>query len=161
MKIKRNDKTVVLGLFRRVRPIHCNIAESACKDHSHDKHIDKYGYECGWNLTKLKQIAYRLQHIKYRLIPEFTRKLVSAYFCGVLRYSASILWCRSSDKNIKQARYYYCMAMSAALGLTAAESVGLSCCRNLSVKSNNTDYLKLLERTGLPSIEEMAMLDAC
>ena len=53
------------------------------------------------------------------------------------------------------------MAMSAALGLTAAESVGLSRCRNLSVKSNNTDYLKLLERTGLPSIEEMAMLDAC
>ena len=105
VKIKRNDETVVLGLFRRVRPIHCNIAESACKDHSHDKHIDKYGYECGWNLTKLKQIAYRLQHIKYRLIPEFTRKLVSAYFCGVLRYSASILWCRSSDKNIKQARY--------------------------------------------------------
>ena len=64
--------------------------------HSHGKMIDKYGYETAWNIVKLKQIAYRLQHIKTKLVPEFTRKLVAAYFCGVVRYSSSILWVRSS-----------------------------------------------------------------
>ena len=53
------------------------------------------------------------------------------------------------------------MAMAAMLGLTTAEAIGLSCCDHLSVTSENRDFLRLLERTGLPSIEEMAMRDAC
>ena len=89
------------------------------------------------------------------------RKLVQAYVCGVVRFSASILWLRSSDSNIKTVRYFYCIAIAACLGISAAEALNLSCCANESVSKTNKSYAQLLERTGLPSIEEMAMRDAC
>ena len=102
--------------------------------------IDKYGYECEWNIDKLKSIAYRLQRIKYQIVPEFTKKLVSAYFCGIVRFSSSILWCRSTEKHRSTVRYYYCMALSAILGITAAEALNLSCCKNLSYGEYTEDW---------------------
>ena len=63
-------------------------------------------------------------------------------------------------KHVKQVRYYYCMAMAAIISLSAAEVHDLSCCSHTSVTKENLGYLKLLERTGLPSIEEIAMQDA-
>ena len=161
--IVRDDQTTVLGLFRKTRPINCSIALASgtdCNQHSHGRMIDRYGYECAWDIPKLKRLAYRIQHVKFKLIPEFTRKLVAAYFCGITRFSAAILWLRSSEANMNQVRYYYCMAMAACLCLTTAEALNLSCCKNTSVTSSNNSYLLLLERTGLPSLEEMAMKDA-
>ena len=158
---KRTVETCVLGLDRKMRPVECPESnKSPCSEHSHGTLIDKYGYETSWNITKLKQLAYRLQHIKFRLVPEFIRKLVSSYFCGILRYSSSILWLRSSPAHIKRVRYYYCMAMASILGLTASEALNLSCCANESVTTENSSYHRLLERTGLPSIAEMAAQDA-
>ena len=127
---------------------------------SYGKLIDKYGYECQWDLSKLKSIAYRLQKIKYMLVPQFIKKLVSAYFCGVLRFSASIIWLRSSTAHKNSVRYFYSMALAASLGLTAAEALNLACCKNMSVTQENSYYRRLIYETGLPSIEEMACLDA-
>ena len=108
----------------------------------------------------MKSIAYRLQRIKYKLVPLFTKKLVAAYFCGVLRFSASVIWLRSSQAHRNTVRYYYCMALAACLGLSTAEALNLSCCKNSSVTAENKYYERLLEETGLPSLKEMACLDA-
>ena len=150
----RKRESKVLGLIRKDRPINSD------KDLSHGSLIDKYGYECLWNEGKLKSIAYRLQSIKYELVPEFIKKLVSAYFCGVLRFSSSIIWLRSTAKHRNRIRFYYCMAMASIMGLTAAEALNLTCCKNMSVRSSNKDYIRLLEETELPSMREMASLDA-
>ena len=50
--------------------------------------------------------------------------------------------------------------MAASLGITTAEALNLACCKYMSVTSENIGYLRLLTETGLPSIEEMACLDA-
>ena len=152
--IIRKDKSKVLGLLRKVRPI------GSDEHTSHGAIIDKYGYECEWDETKLKSIAYRLQSIKYELVPEFIKKLVAAYFCGVLRFSSSIIWLRSTVKHRNRVRFYYCMAMASVLGLTAVEALNLTCCKNMSVRESNSDYLRLLKETELPSIREMASLDS-
>ena len=152
--LKRTDEARILGLIRKVRP------SDADPNQSYGKMIDHFGYECAWDEIKLKQIAYRLQLIKYDVVPEFMKKLVASYFCGVVRFSSSILWLRSSLAHRKRVRYYYCMALSAAVGLTTAESLNLACCKHMSVDENNSGYLKLLQETGLPSIEEMACRDA-
>jgi len=152
--LKRKEEETVLGLYRKVRPIDENSSIS------HGKIIDKYGYECQWNVNKLKSIAYRLQRIKYKLVPLYTKKLVAAYFCGVLRFSASVIWLRSSEAHKNEVRYYYCMALAACLGLTTAEALNLSCCKNSSVTIDNNYYQRLLDETGLPALKEMACLDA-
>ena len=136
-EVKRKCEETVLGLYRKVRPICSDATED--NSVSHSKLIDKYGYECGWNINKLKSIAYRLQRIKYKLVPLFTKKLVAAYFCGVVRFSASVIWLRSSWAHKNQVRYYYCMALAACLGLTSAEALNL-CCKNTSVTSDNKYY---------------------
>ena len=151
--IKRIDSDTVLGLRRNVRPIDPNTPIS--------KTINKYGYECSWDLNKLKQIAYRFQHLRHDIVPEFMRKLVSSYFVGYLRFSSAVIYSRSSKSHINTARYYYCMAMAAALGLSTAEALNLSCCKHLAVKEDNRSYKLLLAQTGLPSIREMAALDSC
>ena len=124
------------------------------------RNIQKYGYECEWNLVKLKQIAYRFQNIRHSIVPEFMKKLVSAYFVGYMRFSSAVIFSRCSPSHIKTARYYYCMAMAAALGLNTAEALNLSCCKHTSVGADNSGYKKLLQLTGLPSIREMACRDA-
>ena len=140
----------ILGLTRKVRD----------PDKIPSRNIDKYGYECEWNLVKLKQIAYRFQNIRHTIVPEFMKKLVSAYFVGYMRFSSSVIFSRCSPSHIKTARYYYCMAMAAALGLNTAEALNLSCCKHTSVGEDNSGYKKLLKLTGLPSIREMACRDA-
>ena len=150
--IKQIDQDKILGLTRKVRPLNPNSKAS--------KIIDKFGYECEWDLTKLKQIAYRFQNLKNELVPEFAKKLVSSYFVGYLRFSSSIIFLRCSQKHLKEVRFYYCMAMAACIGLTTAEALNLSCCKHQSVSDDNSAYKLLLEKTGLPSIREMAALDS-
>ena len=148
--LKRVSKENILGLIRNVRST----------EGTQSTLIDKYGYECEWDITKLKKIAYRLQHIRYDIVPEFMKKLVSAYFVGYMRFSSAVIFSRCSPAHLKTARYYYCMAMAASVGLNTAEALNLSCCKHMSVGKDNSGYKKLLKLTGLPSIREMACLDA-
>ena len=158
--IERKSKDTILGLFRKVRPI-SEISDKTVRGlKSFGSMIDNYGYECEWNIEKLKSIAYRLQRIKYQIVPEFIKKLVFAYFCGVVQFSSAIIWCRSLPTHRDTVRFYYSMAMSAILGLSAAEALNLSCCKNKSVKSGNKYYQRLLSETGLPSLEEISCRDA-
>ena len=150
-QIQRVDKATILGLSRTVRSLDGDTTS---------KLIDKYGYECEWNITKLKQIAYRLQHIKFQILPIYMKQLVSSYFCGVVRYSSSLIWARSTEAHKKTTRYFYCMALASILGITAAEALNLSCCKHTSVGANNNGYRRLVQETGLPSLEEMACRDA-
>ena len=153
--IKRVNEAVILGLYRRVRaPVQDESLSSS------NKIIDKHGYVLEWNITKLKQIAYRLQNIRLQILPVFMKKLVDAYFCGYVRFSASLIWCRSDQKHKDTARFYYCMALSSILGLTTLEALNLACCKHQSVKCDNKYYRKLLLETGLPSLEQMACRDA-
>ena len=154
VSLTRKAEETVLGLYRKVRPI------GASSEESQGKMIDKYGYECAWDESKLKSIAYRLQRVKYSIVPQFMKKLVSAYFCGIVRFSASVIWLRSPIKHHDRIRFFYCMALAACLGLSAAEALNLSCCKNMSVSKDNSSYLKLISETGLPSLEHMASLDA-
>jgi len=52
------------------------------------------------------------------------------------------------------------MALAACLGLTVAEALNLTCCKNKAVTKENSSYRHLLHLTGLPSIEHMASLDS-
>ena len=149
--LRRVFSEKILGLTRIVRN----------PDNPSNKTIDKYGYECQWDLVKLKQIAYRFQNIRHSIVPEFMKKLVSAYFVGYMRFSSAVIFSRCTPTHLKTARYYYCMAMAAALGLNTAEALNLGCCRHMSVGEDNSGYIRLLELTGLPSIREMACLDSC
>ena len=154
-RISRIDEVKSLGLTRRVRPI-----DSTDLGKSHGRLIDKYGYECIWDETRLKQLAYRFQRVKFSISPEFMKKMVMAYFCGIVRFSSSIIFERAPKAHINLVRFYYCVAMSAALGLTAAEALNLGCCKRMSVNESNSGYKKLLSETGLPSLREMACQDA-
>jgi len=52
------------------------------------------------------------------------------------------------------------MGISAILGETAMGTLGASCCKAQAVKNDNSTMKRLLEMTGLKSIEEMAITDA-
>ena len=52
------------------------------------------------------------------------------------------------------------MALSAILGLTAYETLGACCCKNMSVSEDNESLKKLLRITGLPSLKSLAIQDA-
>ena len=75
--ITRVNSIVTLGLKILVRKMDClkchgclnhNICD---KNRTSGKVIDKYRYECQWNVGKVKLIAYRLQRIRHMISPEF------------------------------------------------------------------------------------------
>ena len=160
--ITRVDSIVTLGLMILVRKMDCNkcagcINNNTCnKNKNPGKTIDKYRYECQWNLGKIKMIAYRLQRLQHMISPEYMKNMVSCYLCSYITYSAAIIWPRSSEEHKKTTRYYYSMAMAACLSLSAAEALNLSSCKNTSVTEHNRYFEQLIEETGLPTIREMA-----
>ena len=160
--ITRVNDIITLGLKIMVRKMDCMKCNGCKKDQRCDKNvnngklIDKYGYECEWNIGKIKMIAYRLQRIRHMISPEFMRHMVLLYLCAYIQYSSSIIWPRCSEPHKKTVRYYYSMALASCLSLSAPEALNLACCKWMSVTENNSDYEKLLEETGLPSIREMA-----
>jgi len=108
----------------------------------------------------VRSVACRVQRLRDKVSPEFLKQVVEYYFCGYLRFSASLIWHRSSVKHRKEVRFHYCMAMAACLGLSTLEALNLSCCKNQSVTEENSYYHKLLLETGLPSMYEMACHDS-
>ena len=86
--------------------------------------------------------------------------MVMSYFCGIIRFGSCLYCCRSTQCDLDAVRFYYVMAASAILGLNAYDIVGASCCNNMSVKDQNSEYKHLLEVVGLPSLERMAQKDS-
>jgi len=123
---------------------------------------NSFGYELEWRGKQpLARSAFRLQDVKYIWKPEFLRTCVQAYVVGKLQYGASLYWLRGSKKSIDEARFDYCNAMSACLGLEAPEVVGKSLClADASISGSNKNYLKLCELLGLPTLRDMAILHA-
>ena len=168
-KIERVNQIKSLGLNWRVRPFSCknpsscnNLNQCECNKSGENfgRNINKYGYECFWESKKYKSIAERMQRIRDMVSPEFSKSLVMYYFCGYIRFSSSLIWLRSDKKHRAEVRFYYCMAMAACLGFSTLEALSLINCKNRSVSEDCKFYLKLLQQTGLPSLYEMATLDA-
>ena len=124
------------------------------------KYIDSFGYELEWPVEKLKSMAYRIQSLKDKFHPTFLKLMVNSYFAGSVRFAASLYWLRASKECRARVTFYYCMAMSACLGLTAAETVGLSCCSSGKVSDENPTYKDLCETLKMPTIKDMAITDA-
>jgi len=168
--VTRVDKQKILGLNVKVRSCTCKspkacklLNECICEFPSGDNYgynIKNYRYELEWDINKVRSVAGRIQRLRDKVSPEFLKQIVEYYFCGYLRYSASLIWLRSDERHKKEVRFYYCMAMSACLGLTTLEALNLNCCKQRSVSSENSYYVKLLEETGLPSMYEMACHDS-
>ena len=122
--------------------------------------IDKYGYYLEPNIDTYKSLAYRFQTLKDQQTPSRLALAVGSYFGGKLRFCASFYFLRSTKKQLDTIRFYYSMALSSILGLTAYETVGASACRSQSVAESSESYKHLLRITGQPSIRSMAVQDA-
>ena len=168
--VVRVDQQKILGLLVKVRPCSCKVPKSCkllkkcvCEFPEGDNYgncINKYGYELNWELSKIKSLAGRIQRLRDKVSPEHLKQIVEYYFCGYLRFSASLIWHRSDKAHRNEVRFYYSMAMAACLGLTALEATNLNCCKRRSVTEENSYYVKLLAETGLPSLYEMACHDS-
>ena len=125
-----------------------------------NKLIDNFGYYLEPNIDTYKSCAYRFQHLRDKECPERLALAVSSYFIGKLRFCAAFYYLRSTQKQLDTIRFYYGMALSAVLGLTAYETLGAACCKNTSVSEGNESFKKLLKITGLPSLKQLAIVDA-
>ena len=61
--------------------------------------------------------------------PVRVRQLVMGYFVGKLRFCSALYFLRGTEKETNTIRFYYAMALSAILGLSAYETVGGGCCK--------------------------------
>ena len=164
MKKVKEFGELVLGdipfeLTDHIRELGLNICTNkSVKDSK--KLVDKWGYYFRPENNRLKSIAYRMQAVRDDYPPTFMRSMVMCYFCGVVRFSSCLYWVRSVPAEINNMRFYYVMAVSAILKMNAQEIVGGAACKQMLIGKDNSGYLKLLGLTGLPTIEEMAMVDA-
>ena len=118
------------------------------------------GYYVFWPLVKLKKLAYRMQKVNCFFIPPVLKMMVRSYIVGTIRFCAPILFLRSSKEDRFRVNFYYAMAMAAICGLQTAEIVGLTACKNTSLRDDSSELRKLLELTGCPSVEDMAISGA-
>ena len=77
-----------------------------------------------------------------------------------MRFGSCLYYNRAIESDLDRARFYYVMACSAILKITAIDIVRASCCKSMAVKADNKFYLKLLEMVGLSSLREMALIDS-
>ena len=122
--------------------------------------VSTYGYRFSPEVSKCRSLAYRMQYIKNMYPPTFMRQMVMSYFCGTVRFGSCLYWCRSTEEELDTIRFYYVMASSAVLGLNAYDIVGSSCCKRMTVKGDNKEYLHLLDIVDLPTIKKMALVDS-
>ena len=83
-----------------------------------------------------------------------------SYFCGVIRFGSCLYWSRTTTAELNELRFYYVMAVSSVLKLNAYDILGGSCCKNMSVSSDNKNYINLLKMADCPTIKKMAMIDS-
>ena len=122
--------------------------------------LGKQGYFFIPEIGRIKSLAYRMQQIKFDFIPHFLKTMILCYFCGIINNAACLYWLRSKREDLNTLRFYYAMGISAVVGETAMGTLGASCCRNMSVTTDNMRMKKLLEMVGVKSLEEIAMTDA-
>ena len=139
-----------LGMMVSTDKIHAKASEI----------IDKYGYYFLPKNTRLKQIAYRMQQVKDRFLPLMLWDMCNSFFIGIVRCCSALIWCRATDIDMNEVRFYYVMCMAAILNMTTVEIVGEALCKLKSVREDNSRYIKVLELLGLPSVEQMAGTDA-
>ena len=118
-----------------------------------------------YNITKSENkspihYTYTLQGVKEDIISERLVNMVNAYPSGVIRFCSCLKWLRAPLKQQNETRFFYCMAISASLGLEVAETLNLNICKSQSLTETNTSYLKLIGYTGFPSLENMVYQDA-
>ena len=68
--------------------------------------------------------------------------------------------CICTQKDLNTTNFFYAMSLSYLIGLDAAMIFGTGCTHHQSIDSSNANLVKLLEYTGMPSLEEMANCDA-
>ena len=91
--------------------------------------MDEFGYELDWGPVEIKKRAYRLQLIKKEYLPDKIRKIICSYLAGKMRFAAGLYWVRGTKEIAGKVRFYYAMALSAILGLSAMETCGPMCCK--------------------------------
>lgn len=96
----------------------------------------------------------------YDYPPYFVKQMVSCYFNGIVRFGSSLYMSRALQWEVDRIRFYYAMCASAILRINALDVLGPSCCSNRSVSVDNLQMNRLLKKTGLPTILEMAQTDA-
>ena len=122
--------------------------------------VNKFGYSIHWPVQKLKGLAYRLQNCHEKYSPVDLRKMCMSYVAGTIRFACSQKWLRSSGPEREATNFYYCMSLASICGLNVCEIVGLSACKAEKLSCNSSELAKLLEVTGMPTIEDMAINSA-
>ena len=137
-----------------------SVASQKAYERQADSLVNKYGYFLEPDLKTYRSCAYRFQGLKDKETPKKLSLAVSSYFVGKLRFCAAFYYLRSTKKELDTLRFYYGMALSSILGLSAYETLGAACCKNMSVSEENKAFKKLLHVIGHPSLSELAIEDA-
>ena len=114
-------------------------------------------YIIHWPIAKIKALAYRIQQTEQNFIPHDIRATVMSYVSGVIRFAVAQKWLRGDPEQLKSINFFYGMAMAAICGLNACEVFGLASCKAEKLSTDSVQFHKLLELTGLPTIEDMAI----
>ena len=122
--------------------------------------INKYGYFLDPDLSFMVNCAYRYHQLRDEITPSKMKTIISAYFLGKLRFAISMHFLRCTQKQIDTMRFYYGMAMSAILDVSAYETLGASCCFNRTVSDSHEPFKQLCKIVGLPTLKDLAIKDA-
>jgi hypothetical protein len=118
-----NDNPIFLGssefeISDGMRELGLNVSTD-CSIPGSKKYLDTRGYFFRPELGKLATLAYRIQSIKHHFPPTFVRKIVQSYFGGIMRFGPCLYYNRAIESDLDRARFYYVMACSAILKITA------------------------------------------
>ena len=120
-----------------------------------------HGYELEWTGKRpLSPLCYRLQDMKYVWDTDFMRRCTQAYVVGRLQFGSSLYFLRATKASTVRARFDYCMALAATVGLTTPEVVGMFNCKTRRVAETCKNYLELCRYLDLPTLKEMAINDS-
>ena len=127
-----------------------------------DEPTNQYGYKLVWKSKKspFSRLAYRFQDIRNWWDPEMRWKCVDSYVVGKLGYAASLYWLRADPKQVDEVRFQYCMALASVAGLETPEAISLRTCKKQAVAMKNASYLKLCKFLNMPTLRDMAIMDA-
>ena len=124
------------------------------------KMVNKYGYFLEPKIDSFRSLAYRFQMLKEEQTPKRIWQAVMAYLVGKMRFCAAFYFLRSTERQLDTIRFYYGMGLSSIIGMTAYETLGASCCKNMRVSADSKAMKLLLDLTGMPSMKEIAVTDA-
>ena len=147
-EVKRGYETCQLGITIRY--------------YRDDETASDHGYSLTWESKKspFARLAYRFQDIRHWWDPEMRWRCVDSYMIGKISYGSSLYWLRAEAEQIDQVRFFYSMAMASVLGLETPEAISLQSCKKQAVKSNNAGFLKLCKFLNMPTLKDLAIMEA-